>query len=834
MKADWETATEPESSPRRFFLDPRFGGGKMGCVIQKVAPLKPNPVPPEISVAHAVGPGRAIGAAEHRDEAKMSYYAHTAKDAAGNALGVEAWQPLSTHLRNVACLAREFARPLHLEAEAEMAGLLHDLGKYAGRFQARLHDNSIHGINHWSVGASVAFEHRGLEAAFAIEGHHTGMPAFLENDDEPGTGTGLESLKQRLLKLRDPKQALEVNGFAEAVPQLVDLFLAEKFTIGGPTTPAKAKQDFATALRTRMLFSCLVDADFLDSEAHFDSVRSGLRLPPSLAPERALEILLADLAKRSSEGAINELRRRLLGDCLFAAEKAPGLFSLTAPTGSGKTLASLAFALRHAAVHNAGLADDDPKSFRRVIVVIPFTSIIEQTAQIYRELLEPVFGPHYLLEHHSAVAPRERREDSGRDAEEDRVRRARLAQENWDAPIVVTTSVQFFESLFGHKSSQCRKLHNIGRSVVLFDEVQTLPIKLVPSLLSAVNLLVKDYGVTAVFGTATQPAFASAASAIPDGWRPTEISSQPRAMAEALRRTRITRRSDDERTTWVQLAAELGGYSQVLCVVNLKRHARELFTALNSAESQIPAFHLSASMCPAHRQVKLAELRRRLLAGEPCRLVSTQLIEAGVDVDFPRVYRAMGPLDSIIQTAGRCNREGRMSEGGDVIVFRPEDDGKPPGAYAQAAAITEAFLAENPDTDLHQPETYAAYFARLYGTLGPQAPKDDPAFAASERLHFPAAARACRLVGEDTRPVVVRWGEGERLAKLIRYQKYLSRDEWRLAQRFAVNFYQSEFNASLARGEIVQPVPDFDFYFWNGHYDHDLGVTAPSLKDFNL
>ena len=304
-------------------------------------------------------------------------------------------------------------------------------------------------------------------------------------------------------------------------------------------------------------------------------------------------------------------------------------------------------------------------------------------------------------------------------------------------------------------------------------------------------------------------------------------------MADALRRTRITRRPDDQRTTWSELAAELALYPQVLCVVNLKRHARELFTALNAVESETSAFHLSASMCPAHRQAKLAEVRRRLLASEPCCLISTQLIEAGVDVDFPRVYRAMGPLDSIIQTAGRCNREGRMSELGEVVVFRPEDDGKPRGAYAQAAAITESFLADYPEADLHQPETYATYFARLYGTLGPQAAKDDPAYAASERLHFPAAAHACRLVGEDSRSVVVRWGEGERLVELIRYQKHFSRDDWRLVHRFSVNFYQSEFIASLGRGEIVQPVPDLEFYFWNGQYDQHVGVTAPTLNDYN-
>ena len=750
----------------------------------------------------------------------MEFFAHTAEGPDGSRLPVSSgrWQLLSVHLRNVANLAKQFAAPLGLAAEAELCGLLHDLGKYAARFQARLHDNSIHGINHWSVGSQVAYEQRVLAAAFAIEGHHTGMPAFLENDTE----TGLECLKERMLKFRDPNEAADINGFPETHTELFARFRAEELTIVKPPALPPAGQDFATALRTRMLFSCLVDADFLDTEAHFDPSQTILRETPPLMAERALKILTSNLARKSSGGAINQLRRHLLADCLSMAASNPGLFSLTAPTGSGKTLAGLAFALAHAKMHG----------LRRVIVVIPYTSIIEQTAQVYRDLFEPVFGPQYVLEHHSAVAPRERKEDVKQDAEEMRLRRARLATENWDSPLVVTTSVQFFESLFGHKPSQCRKLHNIAGSVVLFDEVQTLPLKLVPSLLSAVNLLVKDYGTTAVFGTATQPAFGSAAQAILGGWQPKEISSQPSAMAEALRRTHITHRPDNQRVKWPDLAAELADFRQVLCVVNLKRHARELFQALS--HDSVDHFHLSASMCPAHRQAKLAEVRRRLLAGEPCRLISTQLIEAGVDVDFPRVYRAMGPLDSIIQTAGRCNREGRMAKLGELVVFRPEDDTKPRGPYAQAAAVTEAFLTENPSADLHQPETYADYFTRLYGTLGPQSTKDDPAFAASEKLHFPEAARACRLVGDDTRSVVVRWGEGERLIELIRYQKHLSRDDWRLAHRFSVNFYQTEFIASLARGEIVQPVPDLEFYFWNGQYDLHIGVTAPTLNDFNL
>lgn len=758
------------------------------------------------------------------------FYAHTAEDEQGVRLPESSgqWQPLAEHLRNVAELAAQFAAPFGASDEARLAGLLHDLGKYSARFQARLRDPRIHGINHWSMGTLAAAEAKQLTAAFAIEGHHTGMPAFADNDAE----TTLEALKSRLANLKTPVSAEKLNGFTETLTELTQLLAADNLTPSESVSVKPANRDFATALRTRMLFSTLVDADFLDTEQHYDRVQSARRTLVPIQAETALAHLLAALAQKNKTGFVNQLRSQLLADALDAAVLPPGLFTLTAPTGSGKTLASLAFALRHIAQHNASLPPADPRHLRRIIVVIPFTSIIEQTARIYRDLFEPLFGPNYVLEHHSAIAPRERRADQQQDAEDERLRRARLAQENWDAPIVVTTNVQFFESLFGHRPSQCRKLHNIACSVVLFDEVQTLPTRLVPSLLSAVTGLIKDYGVTAVFGTATQPAFSAAAKAVPDGWFPTEISSQPKIMADGLRRTRIVRRPVDQKPTWSELATELSAHNQVLCVVNLKKHARELFSAL-PAENR---FHLSSSMCPAHRQAQLAEVRRRLDRANPapCRLISTQLIEAGVDVDFPRVYRAAGPLDSIIQTAGRCNREGLNPEPGEVTIFRPCDHGLPPGAYAQAAKITEAFLVENPGIDLHDPATYSAYFARLYNTLGPESAGKDPAFEASAKLNFPAAARACSLIDEGTRSVVVRWGEGERLVNQMRREKHLSRDDWRLVQRFSVNFYLSEFNSALARGSIVQPLPDTEFYFWNGHYDDFLGVSEPALNQFLL
>jgi len=336
-------------------------------------------------------------------EHEVSYYAHTAVNADGTPHPEPAkWQLLSTHLRKVAALAKEFAHPLNLEAEAELAGLLHDLGKYAERFQARLRNPIVHGINHWAAGARKAAELKGALLDYAIDGHHTGLPAFGE-------------LRQTLQKLGDPCQGRELTGCAEPVAELFERFEADGLQL--PQTPARHQEPpFAAALRARMLFSCLVDADFLDTEQHFYAEAASQRRVPSLQADVALRILLAHLHAKPAEGSVNQLRRRLLTDCLAAAQGGPGLFTLTAPTGSGKTLASLAFALQHITHHNRAFATNDPRCFRRVIVVIPYTSIIEQTARVYRELFEESLGSDYVLEHHSAVAPRELKKKRGRDA----------------------------------------------------------------------------------------------------------------------------------------------------------------------------------------------------------------------------------------------------------------------------------------------------------------------------------------------------------------------------------------------------------------------------------
>ena len=742
----------------------------------------------------------------------MKYYAHTAETKTGERLTQEHWQSLPEHLRNVAERAEQFATPFGLADEAHLAGLLHDLGKYGKRFQQRLEDPSVRGINHWANGTFAAWQSSRI-VAFAVDGHHTGIPAAHRDDGR------LRSLANTLKDFKPGAGTNPTTNIAESHETLLERLEQDGLTIS--TISRKEQFDFAEALRTRMLFSCLVDADFLDTESHFDSERAELRSIPSLAEETAFEAVMRLLHGLSTDGEVNHTRQLLLDDCLAAAEKQPGLFSLTAPTGSGKTLASLAFALKHCRHHNASLPPASPNRFRRVLVVIPFTSIIEQTGKVFRDLFEPIFGPDYVLEHHSAVAWGESSSDLDRDAEEARIRRARLASENWSSPLVVTTSVQFFESLFAHRPSRCRKLHNIARSVIIFDEVQTLPTRLVPSLLSAVNCLTRDYGVTAVFCTATQPAFGTAAKAIDGRWSPREISSRPEALAETLKRTTITiRQAKDSPADWRELATEISRHDRVLCVVNTRAQAAELFQLLPEAGR----FHLSAAMCAAHRLAKLTVIRQRLEEAQTCRLISTQLIEAGVDVDFPIAYRARGPLDSIIQTAGRCNREGHLPEPGPVTVFTPPSGGLPRGAYKTATQETESFLAEFPNVPLHQPETYQRYFARLYETLGPDSANDDPAYRASKDFDFPAAAKACQLIRDETRSVLVPYGHGRELIETIRHQQHLTPDLARRCQRFTINLYESEFQKSRSTGVITPLLKDESMFFWSSSYDDRLGA----------
>ncbi|GAU09438.1 CRISPR-associated helicase/endonuclease Cas3 [Desulfoplanes formicivorans] len=560
----------------------------------------------------------------------MKYYAHSSDNP-----DKSDWQRLEEHLQNVAALAASFAEVFGAGEWGRTAGLLHDAGKATHAFQRRLEGQPIR-VNHSIFGARLSQElcgKLGLLMSYIIAGHHGGLP-------DGGIQEG--QLHYRLKHERIP----DVTKVLSAMECPVDLRL--------PFTRRPERPGLSLFFFVRMIFSCLTDADFLDTEAFCDPDRNAARtrtiIPQSDlgSLQKALNERLRMLEKQAVQSKVNMLRRSVLHDCRIAAEKKPGFFSLSVPTGGGKTLSSMAFALDHAVTHG----------LRRVIYAIPFTSIIEQNAQVFCS----VFGRENVLEHHSNYKDK----DTPEKQQYDRWRG--LAVENWDAPVVVTTNVQFFESLFSNKPSRCRKLHNIARSVIVLDEAQAIPTEYLESCLCALRELVDHYGCSVVLCTATQPALddESLCSRLQ---HVREIVFDSKKLYAELKRTEV---KFEGALTDDQLSKRIARLKQVLCIVSTKAQARNVFELLPEQEG---TFHLSTNMYPVHRRRVLDTIGHRLEKGLPCRVISTSLIEAGVDVDFPVVYRAMAGLDSIAQAAGRCNREGRMNGLGRVVVFEPE---KPP------------------------------------------------------------------------------------------------------------------------------------------------------------
>lgn len=723
-------------------------------------------------------------------------------------------QPLREHLRNVGEAASGFARRIGLNEDmARWAGLLHDLGKYSEIFQAKLaapHSREV--VEHSGHGAALAAKHGALEVAFAVAGHHAGLrnrntlAGLLKRDERHASGA--RNLFCQAKKLFTDKAALEIEEFGADLPASI--------------RTSDLNDPLRVDLRTRMLFSCLIDADRLDAGRAEDPDLSGLRRSsfPSFSPSEFLAALLSHVRTlNGDDSAVHRVRRSVLDDCLKQAELPPGLFSLTVPTGGGKTLASLAFALRHAASHRLD----------RIIVVIPYLSIIEQTAEVFRTAL----GKGVVLEHHSGI--QEEQEDD--ESPSPSVVARRLATENWDAPVIVTTSVQFFESLFSNKPGACRKLHRVPRSVVVMDEVQTFPKELLAPILSAVGGLSRDYGTSFIFCTATQPAFERTAQAgfEDDGndqrLRPgdiREIVSDRGAHFKALRRVRVDWRAASGTTPWESVVSLMTGRRRALCVLNTKNQALSLFRKLRSASSD-PVFHLSTRMCPQHRLDVLKRIRA--LSGKPCLVVSTQLVEAGVDLDFPLVVRALGPLDSIAQAAGRCNREGKEPEG-DVVVFQPEDGGLPGDrGYRAAVQVTESLLREAGGAlDIQDPELYRRYFNTLYA-LGEG---DSGQVQALRRaLDFSGVAEAFRMV-EPTFPVLVPYDETARnLIGKVRMIGKITRDAARSLQRYTIGLYERERNSALRFS--IGPVGESGaFECLEGRYNAETGIELGSTDPATL
>jgi CRISPR-associated endonuclease/helicase Cas3 len=664
------------------------------------------------------------------------------------------WQLLDDHLEATADLAEKFASSF-APGWGRLAGLWHDAGKYQKAFQRYIASDSdahIKGPDHASVGALIARARKAPPLAFAIAGHHGGLQ-------------DAEDLKCRL----ERKQALLDESRAGGLPRWM-----EEAATPTPPTCLNISDPLQFSLWTRLLFSALVDADFLDTERFYAGGVERESSWPSLADLKTrLDEFLDSKTQGASRTPVNKMRARVLEACRQAAAFKPGAFTLTVPTGGGKTFSSLAFALDHAVRHG----------LERVIVVIPYMSIIEQTAQEYRRAL----GEDAVVEHHTNV-----------DADCE-TRQNRLASENWDAPVVVTTSVQFFESLYANRTSRCRKLHRIVRSAVVFDEVQTFPIHLLEAVRRVLRELTTTYGSTALLCTATKPELLEGAREI--------VPDPAREFAVVAGRSEILMPSSNEPIAWEDLAAELQTYEQVMAIVHRRDDAQQLAELVGG-----DCLHLSARMCAKHRSDVLDEVKRRLDAEERCRLVATQLVEAGVDVDFPEVFRAFAGADSLAQAAGRCNREGRGR--GRLHVFNAPTN--PPADVLRTGLQIAQLMQAEGTLDLKSPETFGRYFARLYGV----SEQDRRAVLAAERCQkFKTVAELFQMLEETGEPVVAPYeDEVVRRVNAIRYGG-VTRVGMRRLQRFMVNLYRKEIIALRNAGALERiadtfwaVVPGFQIY----------------------
>jgi CRISPR-associated endonuclease/helicase Cas3 len=707
----------------------------------------------------------------------------------------EKWHELEEHLRRVAEVAAGFADEFAAAEWAYLAGLWHDLGKYSAEFQQYIraaNDAHVEGkpgrVNHSSAGALQAmarFDKLGRILAYLVTGHHAGLPNW-QSESAPQS-----SLQHRLAHME------YLQDVAAVVPQAI-------LDHPRPTQKAKNGTDLSRALWLRMLFSCLVDADFLDTESFMDPKKKGLREGyPTLAKLAPLfDRYMTEKTTQAPDTPVNRIRTEVLAACREKAAEVPGLYTLTVPTGGGKTLSSLAFAMGHALAQKK----------RRIIYAIPYTSIIEQTADEFRK----IFG-NAVLEHHSNLDVA----DLGRETS-----RSRLACENWDASLIVTTTVQFFESLFASRTSRCRKLHNIANSVVILDEAQLLPADFLKPVLAVIRELQMNYGVTFVLSTATQPALGPHKSMDFDfsglpGLR--EIIPASLNLHGRLQRTAVEVVDKLETALdWDDLAARLTEHESVLCIVNRRDDARILWEKMPKS-----AFHLSALMCGAHRSARIEEIKLSLAAGRSTRVVSTQLVEAGVDFDFPVVYRALAGLDSVAQAAGRCNREGRLASG-KVYVFQPESR-IPVGHLRQAAEIGRQLLVDE-KIDLLSPERFEQFFKTLYWIKGDSLDKKGiMGLLANDnelRISFRTAAEKFRLIDDAaSASVVVRYGEGTQLIELIRRQ---GPERWlmRKLQRFVVNLPRYLHDKLVADGAIEEIQPGVFIQAQGNMYDDQLGFCV--------
>lgn len=730
------------------------------------------------------------------------YYAHSKEG-----LDKSEWQLLKDHLTKTGDWAAELGRDAGISELARTAALLHDIGKYSQAFQRRL-EGSKRRVDHSTAGAQEIFKLFGQNPAlkwpatilaYCIAGHHTGLLDYGSVIDVEGDGTLLARLNPEKTKLEDYSAYK-----TETDPATLTL---KSRTI----KPNTSHRGFSVSFLTRMVFSTLVDADWLETETYMNGGKKPRGEYESI--ETLCQRFNQFLRKFDNpENAINQKRTETLKACLEKSTEPQGIFTLTVPTGGGKTLASMAFALNHAARHG----------LKRIIYVIPFTSIIEQNAAVFKDCL----GDENVLEHHSNFDWEQVKRRANAETVDDETNKAyeklKLAAENWDIPLVVTTNVQFFESLFASQKSRCRKLHNIAKSVIIFDEAQMLPREYMKPCMLAVQELVQNYGVSAVFCTATQPLLKQF---MPDMPEFTELAPDPQALFDFYKRVQV---KNTGKLPDAELLEQMNAQPQALCIVNTRKHAKGLFDGL----AEEGRFHLSTLMCPAHRKQALLTIRERLKNGETCRVVSTQVMEAGIDVDFPVGYRALAGLDSVIQAAGRVNREGKKTSG-EMFVFEPESEFiKRTPTYIKQTADAARSILRDFGADPASIEAINAYFKLLDTLQDPKRASDAreilTCFEKSAGFDFKTAAEKFKLIDNSTVAVIIPYNdEAAKWVEALRYTPYPA-STLRKLQSYTVNIYEQEFQALNAKGVIAMAADAYAVLTDMSYYDAQTGIDLPA------
>ena len=712
-------------------------------------------------------------------------------------------QSLTDHLDGTMRLAEGFGAGMGLGAEAGLLGKIHDKGKDTPTFQDYIYGRKRGRVDHSTAGAKSFFENKDigwlrLIGALCVAGHHTGIPDLGSRVDCTGTSTLNGRMKKCIPSIRHPQRYL-IDSTCLNVNHL--------------NTFIENGNALDVMILTRMLFSCLVDADFLDTEAFMNNQ------PVRKNEFSSLKEIAAMFWSRLEEdgyfrpkNALNGKRCEILHTCMQKGEGKQGLYSLTVPTGGGKTISSMAFAMKQAMKWQK----------ERIIYVIPYLSIIEQTADVFRAFL----GNHAVLESHSQVdydsLPEEGSEEAGRLAE-----RMKLAAENWDAPVVITTNEQFFESLYANKTSRCRKLHNIANSVIILDEAQMMPVDFLKPCLHALEQLVHYYGCTVVLCSATQPELGRYLQKNPIQKNPIEIMENVGELFQFFKR--VTFDIDGE-MDYAEIAKKLDECEQVLCIASTKKEAEKIFELLDGE-----AMYLSTNLCPAHRREIIREMKTRLRDGKPCRVVSTSIISVGVDIDFPVVYLQYTGLDSLIQGAGRCNREGRQSlQKSRAHIFWTKES-KKSLFMRKEKQVTDMVRKKYNAEEMTEPSAIRTYFENWY-----QSNEGNLDYREIEKLaqslSFAEIGKRFHLIQDSTKSVFIPFDEKARNIKEQLMMGNRSRQLMRAAGAYMINVRyskaqgQSDFMKLLTQGQIEMFPGDENLaYLVNMEdYDAELGLKIKS------